>query len=156
MCHIAIMIDKVAHGKPAARRAASLARAGLEERWLEATSEAARGTGKPLAIRDFKAIWGPRFRTEELEELVVPRRTLARRKVQSGKLSQEETDRALRLARVASDADRVFGNEEKASRWLRKPHTRLGGRAPLALLASEAGTAVVEEMLGQIEHGMFA
>ncbi len=128
----------------------------LQRKWSQATLEAANGISKPLTIKDFKAIWGKQFKSEELEDLVVARRTLARRKLLSGKLSREETDRAMRLARIASEASKVFGNAEKASRWLRGPQAKLSGRTPLSLLESEAGTAVVENLLGQIEHGMFA
>lgn len=91
-----------------------------------------------------------------MEELIIPRRTLARRKAQRENLTLEEADKALRLARIASEADRVFGNQAKADHWLRAPQSRLNGKTPLSLLKSEAGAIVVEEMLGQIDHGMFA
>jgi putative toxin-antitoxin system antitoxin component (TIGR02293 family) len=141
------MTNKLAQPKPAQ---------SLQQKWFQATKEAADGITKPLAIKDFKATWGAQFKAEELEALVVPRRTLARRKAQSGKLSPDETDRAMRLARIASEAGKVFGNAEKASRWLRNPQAKLASRSPLSLLESEAGTAVVLNLLGQIEHGMFA
>jgi putative toxin-antitoxin system antitoxin component (TIGR02293 family) len=86
----------------------------------------------------------------------VPKRTLARRKAADESLTVEETDKALRLARIAVQAERVFGEPEKAHRWLRKAKRELKGETPLAYLASEAGARVVEEMLHRIEHGMFA
>ena len=96
------------------------------------------------------------FSDEEIFALVVPKRTLARRKAANEPLTVEETDKALRLERIAVQAERVFGAPEKAQRWLRKAKRELRGETPLAYLASEAGARVVEEMLFRIEHGMFA
>jgi len=92
----------------------------------------------------------------EIFELVVPKRTLARRQARKEPLTVEETDKALRLGRIADLARRVFGDEAKAHRWLRKPKRELNGATPLAFLASEVGARTVEQMLHRIEHGMFA
>jgi putative toxin-antitoxin system antitoxin component (TIGR02293 family) len=96
------------------------------------------------------------FSDEEIFALVVPKRTLARRKAANEQLTVEETDKALRLARIAVQAERVFGDAGKAHRWLRKAKRELRGETPVAYLASESGARVVEEMLFRIEHGMFA
>jgi putative toxin-antitoxin system antitoxin component (TIGR02293 family) len=96
------------------------------------------------------------YSEDEIFALVVPKRTLARRKAANEPLTVEETDKALRLERIATQAERVFGAAEKAHRWLRKPKRALQGETPVAYLASEAGARVVEEMLGRIEHGIFA
>ena len=96
------------------------------------------------------------YSEDEIFTLVVPKRTLARRKAANEPLTVEETDKALRLARIAAQAERVFGEADKAHRWLRKPKRALQGETPLAYLASEAGARVVEEMLHRIEHGTFA
>ena len=96
------------------------------------------------------------YSDNEIWALVVPKRTLARRVADDEPLTVEETDKALRLERIATLADRVFGNPAKAHRWLRKPKQLLGGRTPVEFLASESGARQVEEMLYRIEHGMFA
>jgi putative toxin-antitoxin system antitoxin component (TIGR02293 family) len=96
------------------------------------------------------------YSEDEIFALVVPKRTLARRRAANEPLTIEETDKALRLERIAEQADRVFGEAEKAQRWLRKPKRELKGETPLAYLASEAGARAVEEMLFRIEHGIFA
>ena len=96
------------------------------------------------------------YNEDEIFALVVPKRTLARRKAANEPLTIEETDKALRLDRIAVQAERVFGDAGKAHRWLRKPKRELRGETPLALLASEAGARGVEEMLFRIEHGIFA
>jgi putative toxin-antitoxin system antitoxin component (TIGR02293 family) len=92
----------------------------------------------------------------EIEMLVIPRRTLARRRAKREALTVDESDRALRLARIATLAERVFGNPEKANRWLRKPKHALQEATPVQFLASESGARVIEGMLYRIQHGMFA
>jgi putative toxin-antitoxin system antitoxin component (TIGR02293 family) len=96
------------------------------------------------------------YSKQEIFALVIPKRTLMRRKSASLPLTIEETDKALRLERVASHARRVFKDADKADRWLRKPKRGLSGETPLAFLASESGARVVEAMLYRIEHGIFA
>jgi putative toxin-antitoxin system antitoxin component (TIGR02293 family) len=92
----------------------------------------------------------------EISELVVPKRTLARRRAENELLTVEETDKALRLSRIVRQAAHVFGDRDKAHRWLRKPKRALNGETPIAFLASEEGARKVEEMLHRIDHGMAA
>ena len=61
----------------------------------------------------------------------------------------------LRAIRVLSLAESVYGSRERALDWLRKPHPRLDGRAPLSLLKTDTGSRIVEELLVQIDEGMF-
>jgi putative toxin-antitoxin system antitoxin component (TIGR02293 family) len=96
------------------------------------------------------------YSEDELSQLVVPKRTLARRRAKGELLTVEETDKALRLKRIATIAEKVFGDPAKAQRWLRKPKRSLDSDTPLAYLASETGARIVEEMLGRIEHGIYA
>jgi putative toxin-antitoxin system antitoxin component (TIGR02293 family) len=108
---------------------------------------------RPDVVNDLA---GHGYSEEELSDLVVPRRTLARRRSANELLTVEETDKALRLKRIATLAEHVFGDPAKAHRWLRKPKRSLAGDTPLAYLASENGARIVEEMLGRIEHGIYA
>jgi putative toxin-antitoxin system antitoxin component (TIGR02293 family) len=96
------------------------------------------------------------FEEAELFDLVLPRRTLAHRRGRGEPLTAEESDRAVRLARIAALTERVFGDAEKAHRWLRRRARRFGGRAPLQIIATEAGARLVEELLYQIDEGYFA
>ena len=96
------------------------------------------------------------FSNEELFRIVAPRRTLARRKEKGEPLSSVESDRALRLERIAEHAERVFGSGEKAQRWLRSEIIALEGARPIDLLQSETGAHIVEEELIRIEFGMLA
>ncbi|HEY0794847.1 MAG TPA: antitoxin Xre/MbcA/ParS toxin-binding domain-containing protein, partial [Acidisarcina sp.] len=92
---------------------------------------------------------------EEIYNYVLPRRTLAHRKSRHEPLTHEESDRAVRIARIVSLAEQVFGEDENAAHWLRKPKTRFQGRTPFELLRTEAGGRLVEEMLLQIDYGFF-
>jgi len=92
---------------------------------------------------------------EEVFRIIAPRRTLDRRKAAGGKLSPVESDRALRLQHISELSERVFGNPEKAQRWLRKPCRALDGAVPIELLVSETGARIIEEELHAIDYGMY-
>jgi putative toxin-antitoxin system antitoxin component (TIGR02293 family) len=96
------------------------------------------------------------FSNDEIYAIVGPRRTLSRRREQAERLSPVESDRVLRLQRIADLADRVFGNHEKAQRWLRKESRALENARPIDLLRSETGAHIVEQELHRIDYGMFA
>src|SRR3972149_2005506 len=84
-----------------------------------------------------------------------PPRTLARRK-KDRRLRADESDRLLRLGRVAARAEEVLGTADKAARWLGKPNRALGGKVPLAQLDTDIGAHQVEEILGRIAHGLYS
>jgi putative toxin-antitoxin system antitoxin component (TIGR02293 family) len=50
---------------------------------------------------------------------IIARGTLAHRRQQHERLSIEESDRVIRLARILARANTAFGSAEKAMRWLR-------------------------------------
>lgn len=93
---------------------------------------------------------------EEIYSFVLPRRTLSHRKSRGESLTYEESDRAVRLARVISLAEEIFGEDAKAGRWLRKSKSRFAGRTPLELTRTDAGARLVEEMLLQLDYGFAA
>jgi putative toxin-antitoxin system antitoxin component (TIGR02293 family) len=91
----------------------------------------------------------------EIDATVIPLRTLQHRRSRREKLTVEESDRVFRLIRVLSLAESVYAGRERALVWLRRPHARLGGRTPLSLLNTDTGSRIVEELLVQIDEGMF-
>jgi putative toxin-antitoxin system antitoxin component (TIGR02293 family) len=95
------------------------------------------------------------LRRSEIDATVIPLRTLQHRRSRREKLTVEESDRVFRMIRVISLAESVYGSRERALAWLRTPHARLGGRAPLSLLNTDTGSRIVEELLVQIDEGMF-
>ena len=93
---------------------------------------------------------------DEIYRLVIPRRTLAHRKSRREPLTQDESDRVVRLARIRALAGQVFGDPNKAAAWLHQSKHRFDGRTPMDMLTTEAGARLVEEMLYQIDYGLFA
>jgi putative toxin-antitoxin system antitoxin component (TIGR02293 family) len=98
--------------------------------------------------------WG--LTDDEVYLLIVPRRTLTHRRARREPLSRDESDRAVRLARVLALAERVFGDRERAWRWLRLAKRRFDGRTPLQFTVTEAGARLVEELLYSIDEGLAA
>ncbi len=94
--------------------------------------------------------------TKQEINLIAPPRTLAHRRANAESLTVEESDRAVRLARVVAHTESVFGNKDKAMGWLRRPMKRFEGETPIEMLATEVGSRLVEEALVQIDEGFFA
>ncbi len=94
--------------------------------------------------------------TKQEVSLIAPPRTLAHRRANDERLTVEESDRAVRMARVVAQTDSVFGNQEKAMSWLRRSLKRFEGRTPIEMLATDVGSRLVEEALVQIDEGFFA
>jgi putative toxin-antitoxin system antitoxin component (TIGR02293 family) len=83
-------------------------------------------------------------------------RTMARRK-QAGRLTRGEAERLFRLSQIYRQAVRLFdGDAAGARRWLQSPNAALGDESPLSLAESEFGAREVENVIGRLEHGVFA
>jgi putative toxin-antitoxin system antitoxin component (TIGR02293 family) len=91
----------------------------------------------------------------EVDAIIIPQRTLQHRRSRREKLSVEESDRVLRAIRVLSRTEAVYATRDRALAWLRQPNPRLDGRTPLSLLKTDTGSRIVEELLVQIDEGMF-
>ena len=89
---------------------------------------------------------------EEMQRRAVAAAVIAERE----RLSVEESDRVVRLARVQALAEDVFGDPGKANRWLRERLGILDGKAPLELALTEAGTRLIEQVLAKIDWGAAA
>lgn len=136
---------------------------------LERTGELL-GVGRTLrSEQDLVALVEDRLATASIEELrrsgvtddevyalIVPRRTLTHRRSRQEALSREESDRAVRVARIGALAEHVFGEEARAWRWLRATKRQLRNRSPLQLMITETGARLVEELLYRIDEGMAA
>ncbi|MBS0416445.1 MAG: DUF2384 domain-containing protein [Proteobacteria bacterium] len=92
---------------------------------------------------------------EEDRLLQVSTRTRARWKKQA-RLDPATSDRVVRLARILAMAVLVLESRANAVAWLREPSDALGGRSPLAAMASDPGTEKVSNMLYQMEYGIYA
>ena len=88
--------------------------------------------------------------------LGIPERTLARRKAER-KLTWEESERLLRVARVFESAVELFEDDVPAAvRWLTTPRKALSGQAPLTYSRTEVGAREVAGLIGRLEHGIFS
>jgi putative toxin-antitoxin system antitoxin component (TIGR02293 family) len=114
-------------------------RAGLPFETLESfSSESGIGVGEIAAL------------------IELPERTLARRKV-AGRLTSGESERLLRLGKAFEQAVRLFeGNVPAAVAWLKTPKRALGDKSPWTYLQTEIGAHEVEDLIGQLEQGVFA
>jgi len=83
-------------------------------------------------------------------------RTLSRRIAKDERLSTEESDRTVRLARVFALATDTLGTSQKASLWLQAPNRVLEGQTPLSLLDTDTGVRSVETILGRIAWGVYS
>jgi putative toxin-antitoxin system antitoxin component (TIGR02293 family) len=114
-------------------------KSGLKFGVLESLSSV---TGQPLA--------------ELASRVGIPPRTLARRK-SAGKLSMEESERVVRLAGLYEKAAELFnGDVVSAQQWMSQSKKALGGESPLDYAATELGAREVENLIGRLEHGVFA
>ena len=86
----------------------------------------------------------------------ISERTLSRRMASDSRLTAEESDRTMRVARVFAKTKDTFGTAEKASRWLQSPNRALGGDVPLELLDTDAGAQSVQTILLRIDYGVYS
>ena len=98
---------------------------------------------------------------DEFHRIVIPQRTFRHRTERRNRglqevLSPEESDKAVRAARILALAERVFAEREKALSWMRQPRKRFHGDTPMIMLETETGARLVEQMLIQVNDGMFA
>ena len=90
------------------------------------------------------------------ELLGVSEKTLSRARAGKGRLDPVTSDRLYRVARIVALAIEVLESEASALHWLKRPQIGLGGKVPLALLATDPGRDQVEKLLLRIEHGVYS
>jgi putative toxin-antitoxin system antitoxin component (TIGR02293 family) len=128
----------------------------LGVRGLRSDQDLVRLVEERLATGAVEGLLRSGLTDDEIYSLIVPRRTLTHRRARREALSREESDRAVRLARIAALGEHVFGDSDRAWHWLRAPKRQFRGRTPLQLTATEAGGRLVEELLYRIDEGMAA
>ena len=89
----------------------------------------------------------------KLMRIIESNERTAQRRREQGALSADESDRIVRIARVAQRAVEAFGDKMQAREWIKRPNRALRGFAPLGLLSTDAGATLVTEELGRIEYG---
>jgi len=81
-------------------------------------------------------------------------RTLQRKAANNALLSYENSDGLYRLFRVFNDTVRTFQSIESAKKWFLRENMALDGDTPINAIRSDAGAEMVEDILGQIRHGI--
>lgn len=82
-------------------------------------------------------------------------RTLQRRKEEPKPLSEDQGGRTWKFAEILAQATRVLGSQGEAERWLKSRVIPLSGRRPIDLLSTPAGVEMVENLLTQLEFGVY-
>jgi putative toxin-antitoxin system antitoxin component (TIGR02293 family) len=112
--------------------------------------------GLPMGALESLALGLGMAMPELARHLGIPARTLARRKT-AGRLSPDESERLVRVARLLEKTMALFDwDGSEARQWLRQPKQALAGRSPLDYAKTEIGAREVENLLGRIEHGVFS
>lgn len=88
---------------------------------------------------------------------IIPVRTLSHRIDHQQHLTSDESGKFIRFCKVMVHSTRVFGDKEKALRWLTRTHPHLSTEySALELCQSEEGALLVQNALNAIDHGFFA
>ena len=125
---------------------------------IETPSDLAELTraGLPVAILGILAHTLAIHRVSVARLLGISERTLSRRVTINARLTAEESDRMVRLARVLAQAKETLGGLEKAGHWLQTPNRALNGERPFDRLDTDAGVRSVEQVLGRIAYGVYS
>ena len=81
--------------------------------------------------------------------------TLSRRR-KHGTFNKDESERILRVARLALRAIDVLDGRNNAQKWLTEPARALGGEPPLDFADTEPGAREVERLLIRLDHGVYS
>ena len=71
-------------------------------------------------------------------------------------LSREQSSRTWNFARTLTKATVVLGSQVEAERWMIQPAMGLDNRRPIDLLATAAGSELVQEFLDRLDYGVYA
>ena len=92
--------------------------------------------------------------TEALHLTDISEASLRRRR-KVGLFSSEESERIFRYAEVVQAAFDLFGDEESARGWLKRPRAYFQEQSPLEVARSEYGARKLLEYIAQLEVGSY-
>lgn len=79
------------------------------------------------------------------------------RRAKAGHFTSDESDRLYRFTDVFVAAVDLFeGDQKQAVSWMTSNIKGLGNKRPLDMLSTSAGCDAVADMIGRLEHGVFA
>ena len=108
--------------------------------------------GIPRAVLDhvLSTLFGADRSSAAFRNLVIPRATYQRKQT----LESPFSGRVERLARIFAMARVVWGDDEKARRFLLSPHAELEGGVPMEVALTEVGARRVEAVMERGIHGL--
>jgi putative toxin-antitoxin system antitoxin component (TIGR02293 family) len=96
------------------------------------------------------------FTDQNLADILdVNKRTVTRWKAKNASLSPQQVDRMNVLRSLLALAKRVLGSEDAVKLWLNSPVFSLEGQRPIDLIKTESGRRRIENVLIQIEGGVY-
>ena len=124
----------------------------------EVTSDAdlARLVHRRIPLRALAYVKRGGFSDRDIWQFIIPERTQRHRKTKREPLTIEESDRLVRMTRIQALAEDVFGDADKANRWLREGLGILDGKSPLDVAQTDSGARVIEQILAKIDWGAAA
>jgi putative toxin-antitoxin system antitoxin component (TIGR02293 family) len=78
------------------------------------------------------------------------------RRLRSGVFSPAESDRLSRVSIIFNRAKEVFGNAEKARKWIETPLDAFEGETALERADTSLGASQVDDVLGRIQYGVYS
>ena len=90
------------------------------------------------------------------KRLSIPETTIHRRK-QAGRFNRAESDKIVRATEVFDAAVELFEGDRKAANdWMRSKVKGLGDKTPMEMLGTSVESEAVLDLIGRLEHGVFA
>ena len=86
----------------------------------------------------------------------IPISTIKRRLSKDERFSTQESDVIYRLAMLIKLATELFNDEQRALAWMQQSVYGLAGKRPLDMVSTTVDFEVVKDLIGRIEHGVFA
>jgi putative toxin-antitoxin system antitoxin component (TIGR02293 family) len=123
---------------------------------IASDADLARAVGKRLPLKFLIYIKDMGFSDREIGQFIISARTRRHRESRKEPLTVDESDRLVRLARVQSLAEDVFGDPGKANRWLRQGLAIIDGKTPLEVAQTDVGARVVEQIIAKLDWGAAA
>ena len=119
------------------------------------TSRAVKAIRTGLPARAFAGVAEVLFITvDELAgKLGISARTIRDQRKKLSRLSSENTEKLVRIARIQHRARKIFSTDEAVAGWLRSPAPALEGAQPIDLLDTDLGAREVEAVLNGIAYG---
>lgn len=84
-----------------------------------------------------------------VRDYIIPPRTLKTRLSRGERLTVDESDRLFQAVHIIALAQALFGEGEKAKRWLSQPMSAFDGQAPFEIIRTTQGMHLVEERIIQ-------